>query len=98
MDYQDARPELQVLWQVELDIYRKLREVCEKHQIQFFADYGTLLGAVRHQGFIPWDDDMDFTMMADQFETFCRIAPQEFRYPYFFQSFRTEKGFSPWHV
>ena len=78
--------EMKRLWAVELDLARKLKEVCEKYQLRFFMQAGTLLGAVRHQGFIPWDDDMDFVMPRDDFETLKNVADREFTEPYFFQT------------
>ncbi|MCI9638313.1 MAG: LicD family protein, partial [Hungatella sp.] len=45
----------------------RLDEVCRKHDITYWAFYGTLLGAVRHQGFIPWDDDIDLVMFRDDY-------------------------------
>ena len=90
--------EMKRLWALELEILEKVREVCDRNGIRFFADWGTLLGAVRHRGFIPWDDDLDLGMLAEDYGHFCEIAPSEFQEPYFFQSYRTEEGFTPWHI
>ena len=73
------------VWFVELEILKKFDEVCKKHQLPYFAEYGTLLGAVRHHGFIPWDDDIDIVMFRDDYARFQKIAPQEFKEPYFYQ-------------
>ena len=53
---------------IELDIMDEIDCVCAAHGVEYFMGYGTLLGAMRHGGFIPWDDDMDIVMMRDQYE------------------------------
>lgn len=80
------------VWAVELDLLSKLLEVCKKHNIKVYASGGTLLGAVRHHGFIPWDDDIDMMMFRDDYEKLCCIATQEFTHPYFFQTNETDPG------
>ena len=66
---------LRPLWDAMLEIYEEIRRVCHMEGISFFASGGTVLGAVRHRGFIPWDDDMDFFFRLDQFERFIDLAP-----------------------
>lgn len=83
------------LWAVQLGCLQELKRICEKHDIRYFASGGTLLGAVRHQGYIPWDDDIDVMMFYEDYKRFCEIAPKEIRQPYFFQNFQTEPGFGP---
>ncbi len=79
------------IWAVELELLEKFDEVCRKHGLSWYAYFGTLLGAVRHQGFIPWDDDIDVIMFRDDYEKFQLIAPEEFREPYFFQNSYTDQ-------
>ena len=54
---------LQEIQKVELDLLEKFISVCKKYNIMYYADAGTLLGAVRHKGFIPWDDDIDLALL-----------------------------------
>lgn len=79
------------VWAVELDLFKQLDSICKKYNIPYYADSGTLLGAVRHHGFIPWDDDMDFIMYRKDFEKLCQVSA-EFEYPYFFQTEETDPG------
>ena len=58
---------------IMLDILSAFADFCDEHQLQYFLDAGTLLGAVRHQGFIPWDNDMDLCMLRPDYERFCEI-------------------------
>ncbi len=83
------------LWAVQLGCLQELKRICEKHDIHFFASGGTLLGAVRHKGFIPWDDDIDVMMFYEDYKRFCEVAPKEIKHPYFFQNYYTEPGFGP---
>lgn len=82
------------VWAVVLDLLHEVDRVCEKHGLTYWAGYGTLLGAMRHQGFIPWDDDVDLVMPREDYERLCEIAKSEFYHPYFFQTEMTDPGFS----
>lgn len=68
---------LQRLQQEELSILKQIAALCDKYQLRYYLLAGTLLGAVRHQGFIPWDDDIDIAMPRADFERFQQIAKTE---------------------
>lgn len=86
------------VWAVELDLLQKFAEVCERNNLNYFLDGGTLLGAVRHKGFIPWDDDADVIMPREDYDRLFQIAEKEFEYPYFFQTTLTEDNFFRTHA
>ena len=61
---------------LELSILEYIDDLCQKNGIRYFLSYGTLLGAVRHRGFIPWDDDIDICMLRPDYEKFLKVATQ----------------------
>lgn len=77
---------------IELDLAQKLVDVCTENDITIFAYAGTMLGAIRHKGFIPWDDDMDFAILAKDLPKLEKLA-KEFTYPYFLQTAKTDKKY-----
>lgn len=78
------------LWSVQLELLHEFQRVCNEYGLRYFADSGTLLGAVRHKGFIPWDDDIDVVMLRDDYEKLCKVAPSAFGKDYFFQNTYTD--------
>lgn len=68
---------LMPIWEATYCIYNEMDAICRRHGLKMFAAYGTALGAVRHGGFIPWDDDFDVNMPRKDYEAFLKIAPQE---------------------
>ena len=61
----------------ELGIFKEIAALCERHNIPYYAMAGTALGAVRHKGFIPWDDDMDLGIPRPYYEKFAEAAKKE---------------------
>lgn len=87
-------PMMKCAWAAQLEVLEVIREVCEKHKIPYFASYGTLLGAVRHKGFVPWDDDVDIMMLRKDYERFWKVAPAELPDEYHIQSPYTVEDYS----
>ena len=75
-----------MMWAMQIDLYMVLSEICEKHGLKYFLMYGGLLGAIRHDGFIPWDDDIDVVMPRKDYNKLIEIAPKELAEPYALQS------------
>ena len=84
--------EMKKVWAVELDLFAEFDRVCKKYDIKYCACGGTMLGAIRHNGFIPWDDDMDVMMLRNDYNRLCEVAAKEFTHPYFFQTEYTDRG------
>lgn len=78
-------------WATELLVLSEIDRICEKYDISYQANYGTLLGAVRHRGFVPWDDDIDLSMKREDFMKFVNLAPHELPEPMRLQSIETKK-------
>ena len=84
---------LKKIWAVQLDLVSELKRVCDKYGLKFMLAYGTLIGAVRHKGFIPWDDDFDVWIRRADFEKLLAISDREFSYPYFLQHAMSDRKF-----
>lgn len=80
------------VWAVELDLLRYFDDFCKKHDLKYFLMYGSLLGAVRHKGFIPWDDDVDVGMPRKDYEKLLSLG-DEIKEPYFLQTPYTDDGY-----
>lgn len=71
------QPLMKRIWAVQLDILKVIDTICKRHNIKYVGWFGTLLGAVRHHGFIPWDDDIDLAMLREDYERFLYISESE---------------------
>lgn len=69
--------EMKRCWAATIGVLEEIDKICKKHDLQYFAEYGTLLGAVRHGGFIPWDDDFDISMKREDYMVFLKVARDE---------------------
>ncbi|MGN0346901.1 MAG: phosphorylcholine transferase LicD [Lachnospiraceae bacterium] len=78
------------VWAAELRILEEFDRICRENDLSYFIDYGTLLGAVRHGGFIPWDDDIDVSMLRDDYMRLCELAKTVVKEPFFFQNSDTD--------
>ena len=74
-------------WAMELTVLDLIDSICSKHNITYFADWGTYLGAIRHKGFVPWDDDLDICMHRNEFNKFLAVAKEELPEGYSVMSF-----------
>lgn len=78
---------------IQLEILKEYIRICKKHKLQYFLIGGSCLGAIRHQGYIPWDDDIDVAMPRDDYEKFLNIAQSELPAPYFLQTACTDRDY-----
>lgn len=69
-------PLMKNAWAAQLEILYRVGEICKEHGIMYFVDWGSMLGAVRHKGYIPWDDDIDIGMLREDYRRFCEIMEQ----------------------
>lgn len=78
---------------VMLKLLRVFDEICRKNNLKYWLDGGTLIGAIRHNGFIPWDDDIDVAMLSDDYEKFIEIAQKELPNDVFLQTRKTDREY-----
>jgi lipopolysaccharide cholinephosphotransferase len=82
--------ELRKVQLLQLKCLLEVKRICEKYNINYFLVDGSLIGAIRHKGFIPWDDDIDIAMLREEYDKFLNIIPKELGNEYFLQSSSTE--------
>lgn len=68
---------MELLHKVDLDIVKEVVSICDKYKMKYYMLGGTMLGAIRHKGFIPWDDDIDLGIPRKDYEKFLMVAPKE---------------------
>ena len=85
--------ELRKLHEVLLKLLSEVNRICEKYNITYFATGGTAIGAVRHKGFIPWDDDLDIGMTRDNYEKFLKVCKDELSDQFFILNYETNKNY-----
>lgn len=92
--YEISQEELKKLQKIELEMLIEIDRICRKNGISYSLDGGTLLGAVRHKGFIPWDDDIDVIMLRHEYTKFRNACKKELdKKRFFLQDYRSDKGY-----
>ncbi|MBQ0057684.1 MAG: LicD family protein [Bacteroidales bacterium] len=86
------------LWAVQIDMMQELVDVCNRLGIRIYADGGTMLGAVRHQGFIPWDDDIDMTLLRADYDRLMKEGPALLGEEYFLQDISSDPYYRNRHA
>ena len=81
---------MNALQEKQLDILKCFIKVCDKYNLEYFLVYGTALGAIRHKGFIPWDDDIDVGMPRKDYDEFIKLQDEFKGTPYFIQTFKSD--------
>lgn len=86
------------VWAAEMELLAAVVEICERHDIKYFADWGTLLGTVRHHGYVPWDDDIDIAMLREDYTKFLAVAEKELPPPIWLRTPYTDSTFDGFHT
>lgn len=88
----ENQSKLKQLQNVELEMFKEIAKICDKNGLTYYMSAGTFLGAVRHKGFIPWDDDMDMRIPRDDYEKLIDILYKELPEPYIVQHYKLNKN------
>ncbi len=89
-----AKNNIDSVHSVLLRMLKVFHEICSVHEIDYWLEYGTLLGAIRHKGFIPWDNEVDVGMLRSDFNRFIKIATQDLPNDIFLQTENTDIFYS----
>ncbi len=81
---------IKLLHKVDMDIVKNVLEICKRHKLEYYMIGGTMLGAIRHKGFIPWDDDIDLGLPRESYEVFLKHAPNELKKNYKLVNYKTD--------
>ena len=81
------------VWALQLDLVKQIEAVCQRHNLTYYIIGGALIGAIRHKGYIPWDDDIDVALKRDDYNVFVKKAQEELNEPYFLQTPVTDPSF-----
>ena len=99
VEYQEYdKKELEKLRKILLEMLDEVVRICDKHKLNYFLAGGTALGAIRHKGYIPWDDDVDVIMPREDYEKFLVYARDEISDEYFLDYYKTDKLYYKHHL
>lgn len=93
MKYPNTNIDIRDVQLITLEILDEFDRICKKHGIKYHLFSGTLLGAIRHQGIIPWDDDIDVCMLRSDYDRFLKICTSELRPDFFLQTGKSDPGY-----
>lgn len=92
MKFDNSEVTIRDVQKVQLELLNEFDRICKKHNIKYQLFAGTLLGAIRHDGFIPWDDDIDVCMLREEYEKLLEVWTNEKTDKYFLQNYKTDKS------